>query len=296
MAPQLPGRGKRRDTGLRRTGRPAKVAGRAEGLRPRTPPLGARANRRRVAVLPIVTHTPTPPHIAPFSAPLHTETGEQPSNRQAAARARRAKPGAKGAGKAERSECRAREDYGWGWAGRCKQAVPRTPTQHPPPHPPAAARARRAKPGAKRRQGGAQRLPRQGGLRVGVGGAVQSNLTTQPTQPPAPKHPRQHKPNAPPPSTRGSASPNGEARRERAANRERSDVRGWAGGVTKTAPKIPADPDAAQTPLETRRRSPARCSTPLRLPRCPASRCDRCGSPVQLRPVPWRPPRRHARL
>ena len=34
----------------------------------------------------------------------------------------------------------------------------------------AAARARRAKPGAKRRQGGAQRPPRQGGLRVGVGG------------------------------------------------------------------------------------------------------------------------------
>jgi hypothetical protein len=34
----------------------------------------------------------------------------------------------------------------------------------------AVARARRAKPGAKRRQGRAKRLPRQGGLRVGVGG------------------------------------------------------------------------------------------------------------------------------
>ena len=31
------------------------------------------------------------------------------------------------AGKAERSECRAREDYGWGWAGRFNQTVPANP-------------------------------------------------------------------------------------------------------------------------------------------------------------------------
>ena len=59
-------------------------------------------------------------------------------------------------------------------------------------------------PARTRRQGRAKRMPRQGGLRVGVGGAVQSNRTTQPTQDP------------PPPNTRGSASPQGEARRERA--------------------------------------------------------------------------------
>jgi len=148
----------------------------------------------------------------------------------AAARARRAKPGAKGAGKAEQSERRAREDYGWGWAGRFNQTSPHNP------------------------------------------------------------------PKTRPPNTRGSTSPKREPRSERAAKPKRSDARGWAGGATKTAPKIPADPDAAQTPLETRRRSPARCSTPLRLRRCPASRCDPCGSPVQLRPEPWRPPCRHARL
>ena len=44
-------------------------------------------------------------------------------------------------------------------------------------------------PARMRRQGGAKRPPRQGGLRVGVGGAVQSNLTTQPTQQPAPPTP-----------------------------------------------------------------------------------------------------------
>ena len=39
--------------------------------------------------------TSTPPHIAPFSAPLHTETGRPTfPKRQAAARARTAKPGA----------------------------------------------------------------------------------------------------------------------------------------------------------------------------------------------------------
>ena len=78
------------------------------------------------------------------------------------------------AGKAKRSECRAREDYGWGWAGRCKQAVPPNP------------------------------------------------------------------PKTRPPNTRGSASPQGEARRERAGKAKRSECRaredygwGWAGGEIK---------------------------------------------------------------
>ena len=38
------------------------------------------------------------------------------------------------AGKAKRSACRAREDYGWGWAGRCKQAVPGIPPKTRPPN------------------------------------------------------------------------------------------------------------------------------------------------------------------
>jgi hypothetical protein len=40
----IPGRGKKRDAGVLRTGRLAKVAGRAGGLRPRKAPLGAHAN------------------------------------------------------------------------------------------------------------------------------------------------------------------------------------------------------------------------------------------------------------
>ena len=40
---------------------------------------------------------------------------------------------ARSAGKAERSERRAREDYGWGWAGRFNQTSPRSPPNtHPP--------------------------------------------------------------------------------------------------------------------------------------------------------------------
>ena len=42
----------------------------------------------------------------------------------------------------------------------------------------AAARARRAKPGAKRRQGRAKRMPRQGGLHVGVSGWCNSSQTS----------------------------------------------------------------------------------------------------------------------
>ena len=37
-------------------------------------------------------------------------------------------------------------------------------------------------------------MPRQGGLRAGVGGAVSTSRTSQPTQDPPPQHPRQHKP------------------------------------------------------------------------------------------------------
>ena len=83
----------------------------------------------------------------------------------------KAKPGAKGAGKAERSDRRAREDYGRGWAGRCNQATPPKQLKIRPHHTGSSA-SRRRSPARKRRQGGAQRPPREGGLREGVGGAV----------------------------------------------------------------------------------------------------------------------------
>jgi hypothetical protein len=55
-----------RDTGTLRTGRLAKVAGGAWGLRPRKPPLGARAQSEVVAVVPIVTrYAAGSPHRAP---------------------------------------------------------------------------------------------------------------------------------------------------------------------------------------------------------------------------------------
>ncbi len=120
-------------------------------------------------------------------------------------------------------------------------------------------------------------MPRQGGLRVGVGGAVQTSRTTQPTQPLAPQHPRQHKPNGnarhPPtsPNTRGSASPQGEARRECAGKAERSDCRGredygwgWAGGANKpyhaTHP-TPRPPTPAAAQAERRRPPPTSPNT-----------------------------------
>jgi hypothetical protein len=38
------------------------------------------------------------------------------------------------AGKAERSDRRAREDYGWGWAGRFNQTKPANPLKTRPPN------------------------------------------------------------------------------------------------------------------------------------------------------------------
>ncbi len=167
----------------------------AWGLRPRKPRLGACANPRWLLSCGLSLATSTPPHIAPFSAPLRTETGRtRPSQRQAAARARRAKPG------------------------------------------------------AKRRQGRAQRMPRQGKLRVGVGGAVSIK-------------PHRTTPNIPPPNTRGSASPKGEARREcagkpkRSARRAREDYGwGWAGGVTK--PRPPPTPPPSRPAAQAERPRP----------------------------------------
>ncbi len=97
------------------------------------------------------------------------------------------------------------------------RAPPYGDRTHNLPNRQAAARARRAKPGAKRRQGRAKRMPRQGGLRVGVGARVGAvgrdqptaegvragrfNQTVPPNPPntPAPQHPRQRKPSVAPP-------------------------------------------------------------------------------------------------
>ncbi len=194
------------------------------GLGPEATQGAPRSSRQSevVAVLPIVTHTSTPPPIAPFSAPLHSYpivdkrgTATDARRQQAAARARRAKPGAKGAGKAERSECRAREDYGWGWAG----------------------------------------------------GVTKPNHAPHPT-------PR-------PPYTRGSASPKGEARRERAGKAERSECRaredygwGWAGGVNKPYHAPTQHPPPNTAAAQAKRATPpnTRGSTTLRWLR-PANLC-----------------------
>ncbi len=122
-------------------------------MNPSSPP------RRPHAGAEIGTHTSTPPHIAPCSAPLHTETffdrghpygaikrsPPHPVKTAAPPRARRAKPGAKGAGKAEQSDRRAREDYGWGWAGGVTKPN-HAPNSRPTPQAPAAAQAASRRP------------------------------------------------------------------------------------------------------------------------------------------------------
>ena len=76
---------------------------------------------------------------------------------------------AQSAGKAERSECRAREDYGWGWAGGVTK-----PNHAPsPPTTPHHTRGSASRNGEARRKAPARQSEAnaaQGGLRVGVGG------------------------------------------------------------------------------------------------------------------------------
>ena len=91
-----------------------------------------------------------------------------------------------------------------------------------------AARARRAKPGATRRQGNAKRMPRQGGLRVGAGGRCNQTKPRTPPNTPPPTHPRQREPEGRSPAQRA-------AKATRSVCRGREDYGwGWAGGVTKT--------------------------------------------------------------
>ena len=133
------GRGKKRDAGVLRTGRLARVAGGAWGLRPRKAPLGARANRPVVAVMAAChSHAAEPPYRAFFRAPpflsrcveaWHRSNHPEDSRRQ---REPERRSTAQRAGKAERSDRRAREDYGWGWAGGVtKPSHARSPTHRP---------------------------------------------------------------------------------------------------------------------------------------------------------------------
>ena len=145
---------------------------------------------------------PTPP------PPKHTRQRE-PAGRSPA----------RSAGKAERSECRAREDYGWGRAGRFNQTVPPTPPKtRPPIHP------RQREPAGRspaRSAGKAAQSARRAREDYGwgrAGGVTKPNHATHPTPrlhhtrgspsrtapPPhprqpkphgaTPQHPRQHKP------------------------------------------------------------------------------------------------------
>ena len=134
-----PGRGGTRRGGAT-DGAPCK--GGRKGWGPEATQGAPRSSRQSgvVAVLPIGTHTPPNPHIAFRRAPPYGDRKNNLPKRQAAARARRAKPG------------------------------------------------------ATRRQARAQRCARQGGLRVGVGGRCsQTKPRTQPNPPP-PQHPRQREP------------------------------------------------------------------------------------------------------
>ena len=142
-----PGLGKTRDTGLHRTARLADLVGSTCGPGPGKPSLGARANPRSLLSCGLSLATSTPPHITDFSEPLHSypktqkDGPETPAIKTAGGSASpKGEARRECAGKAKRSECRAREDYGWGWAGGVTKPDHATspPTTRPTP---AAARA-----------------------------------------------------------------------------------------------------------------------------------------------------------
>jgi hypothetical protein len=97
----------------------AACKGGRRGLRPEATQAAPRSSRQSevVAVLPIVTHTPTPPISRLFPRPSIRRQEEQPSQNGSRQREPAGRSPAQRAGKAERSDRRAREDYGWGWAG-----------------------------------------------------------------------------------------------------------------------------------------------------------------------------------
>ena len=120
----IPGLRKTRDTGLHRTARLADLVGSTWGPGPGKPSLVPRANPRWLLSCGLSLGASTPPHIADFSEPLHSYPVTQRDGPVAAlhntaggSASRNGEARRERAGKAERSERRAREDYGWGWAG-----------------------------------------------------------------------------------------------------------------------------------------------------------------------------------
>ncbi len=139
---------------------------------------------------------------------------------------------------------------------------------------------------------------------MGVGGRCNQTVPRNPPNTPAPPTPApaqaaRRRPAPPIPNTRGSASPQGEARRECAGKAEQSDRRaredygwGWAGGVTKpnhpphpstrppntrgspsrTAPPAPPTPAAAQAAQRATRPPNTRGSTSRTAPPPPTVR------------------------
>ena len=138
----VPGREKKRDTGLRRTVRLAKVAGWTGGL-------GHASLASELASIGVGccladchSHVDSAPYRAFFRAPTYGDRTHNLPNRQAAARARRAKPGANAP--ARQSEANAAPGRITGGGGRGGVTKPNQVT-HPPPAPqtPAAAQAAR---------------------------------------------------------------------------------------------------------------------------------------------------------
>ncbi len=143
-----------------------------------------------------------------------------------------------------------------------------------------------------RRQGRATRMPRQGGLRVGVGGAVQTSRTTQPTQHPRPQPPaaaraRRAKPGANAPARQSDAN----------AAPGRITGGGGRGGANKPYHAAHPTPPPPTTRGSTSHSTPphiARFSSPLDTETCQRQR--RCQRQRQRAPPtpPARPSPAHA--
>ncbi len=109
--------------------------------------LGARANRGWLLSCRLSLTTSTPPHIAlPPSPSIHIQVRRSAALQHPPQDGRRqrepeGRSPARSAGKAERSDCRAREDYGWGWAGGVIKPDQAPSLSKPPPTTSAAAPA-----------------------------------------------------------------------------------------------------------------------------------------------------------
>ena len=184
---------------------PACKSGR-KGLRPGATQAGPRRSRPSGGGCCLATchslRRPIP--LSRPTAPLHTQTdthdGVEPQRRQrcAAARARRAKPGANGGAKAKQSDCRGREDYGRGWAGRMQLNQPPPLAHHNAPHPTRGSASPQGAARRQRRRQGRAKATAAAGRTTGGGGRVGCNKTKPRHTLLPPPHPRQRNPAAQP--------------------------------------------------------------------------------------------------